>query len=192
MGGRQHQVGRGASSCVSCPPLCLPIQGCQGPVTGGDRCRGLGPGLGGRQHQVGLVLCLTSSSVPTHPASNPSPARQDARRPRSRNPSTWTVEDVVWFVKDADPQALGPHVELFRKHVGAGWGPGLGGGRAGAAGGGGGSRVLGAPLAEASHLVWLLGGELCPIYSSVLAFTSSACRHVVLKLFRRFRNKDGQ
>ncbi|KAM8937805.1 sex comb on midleg-like protein 4 isoform 3-T3 [Lycaon pictus] len=49
-------------------------------------------------------------------ASNPSPAGQDARRPRSRNPSTWTVEDVVRFVKDADPQALGPHVELFRKH----------------------------------------------------------------------------
>ncbi|KAK2493086.1 hypothetical protein MC885_009784 [Smutsia gigantea] len=49
-------------------------------------------------------------------ASSPSPDGQDARQPRSRNPSTWTVEDVVWFVKDADPQALGPHVELFRKH----------------------------------------------------------------------------
>ncbi|XP_036076517.1 sex comb on midleg-like protein 4 isoform X6 [Rousettus aegyptiacus] len=49
-------------------------------------------------------------------ASSPSPDGQDARRPRSRNPSTWTVEDVVRFVKDADPQALGPHVELFRKH----------------------------------------------------------------------------
>nr|KAF6463057.1 Scm polycomb group protein like 4 [Molossus molossus] len=50
-------------------------------------------------------------------ASSPSPDGQDGRRPRSRNPSTWTVEDVVWFVKDADPQALGPHVELFRKHA---------------------------------------------------------------------------
>ncbi|XP_004673803.1 PREDICTED: sex comb on midleg-like protein 4 [Condylura cristata] len=49
-------------------------------------------------------------------ASSPSPGGQDARRLRSRNPSTWTVEDVVWFVKEADPQALGPHVELFRKH----------------------------------------------------------------------------
>lgn len=65
--------------------------------------------------------CLMLFSVPTHPASSPSPDGQDARRPRSRNPCTWTVEDVVWFVKDADPQALGPHVELFRKHVGAGW-----------------------------------------------------------------------
>ncbi|KAB1275785.1 Sex comb on midleg-like protein 4 [Camelus dromedarius] len=58
----------------------------------------------------GLPLCAP------HPASSPSPEGQDARRPRSRNPSTWSVEDVVWFVKDADPQALGPHVELFRKH----------------------------------------------------------------------------
>ncbi|XP_060046656.1 sex comb on midleg-like protein 4 isoform X4 [Erinaceus europaeus] len=50
-------------------------------------------------------------------APSPSPDVLDVRRPRSRNPSTWTVEDVVWFVKDADPQALGPHVELFRKHA---------------------------------------------------------------------------
>ncbi|NWT61621.1 SCML4 protein, partial [Erythrocercus mccallii] len=48
-------------------------------------------------------------------ASSPSP-EQDAAQPSSKNPSTWTVDDVVWFVKDADPQALGPHVELFRKH----------------------------------------------------------------------------
>ncbi|XP_036024874.1 sex comb on midleg-like protein 4 [Onychomys torridus] len=49
-------------------------------------------------------------------ASSPSPEVPDMRRLSSRNPSTWTVEDVVRFVKDADPQALGPHVELFRKH----------------------------------------------------------------------------
>ncbi|XP_010140243.1 PREDICTED: sex comb on midleg-like protein 4, partial [Buceros rhinoceros silvestris] len=49
-------------------------------------------------------------------ASSPSPERQDAAGPSSKNPLTWTVDDVVWFVKDADPQALGPHVELFRKH----------------------------------------------------------------------------
>uniref|UniRef100_A0A8C6RUX6 Scm polycomb group protein like 4 n=3 Tax=Nannospalax galili TaxID=1026970 RepID=A0A8C6RUX6_NANGA len=49
-------------------------------------------------------------------ASSPCPEGQDTRRPSSRNPSTWTVEDVVEFMKDADPQALGPHVELFRKH----------------------------------------------------------------------------
>lgn len=49
-------------------------------------------------------------------APSPAPEVQDSRRPSSRNPSTWTVEDVVRFVNDADPQALGPHVELFRKH----------------------------------------------------------------------------
>nr|XP_021409440.1 sex comb on midleg-like protein 4 [Lonchura striata domestica] len=48
--------------------------------------------------------------------SSPSPEQEDAARPSSKNPLTWTVDDVVWFVKDADPQALGPHVELFRKH----------------------------------------------------------------------------
>lgn len=64
---------------------------------------------------------MVSLSLLAHPASSPSPDRQDARRPRSRNPSTWTVEDVVWFVKDADPQALGPHAELFRKHVCVWW-----------------------------------------------------------------------
>ncbi|XP_072264828.1 sex comb on midleg-like protein 4 isoform X3 [Pyxicephalus adspersus] len=49
-------------------------------------------------------------------ASSPSPENQDTTRPSSKDPSNWTVEDVVWFVKDADPQALGPHVDLFRKH----------------------------------------------------------------------------
>ncbi|NWX39106.1 SCML4 protein, partial [Steatornis caripensis] len=49
-------------------------------------------------------------------ASSPSPEQEDTARPSSKNPLTWTVEDVIWFVKDADPHALGPHVELFRKH----------------------------------------------------------------------------
>ncbi|XP_077145727.1 sex comb on midleg-like protein 4 isoform X4 [Ranitomeya variabilis] len=49
-------------------------------------------------------------------ASSPPPENQDAVRPSSKDPSNWTVEDVVWFVKDADPQSLGPHVDLFRKH----------------------------------------------------------------------------
>ncbi|KAM8953553.1 sex comb on midleg-like protein 4 isoform 3-T3 [Pelodytes ibericus] len=49
-------------------------------------------------------------------ASSPSPENQEAVRPVSKDPSNWSVEDVVWFVKDADPQALGPHVDLFRKH----------------------------------------------------------------------------
>ncbi|XP_064878738.1 polycomb protein SCMH1 isoform X3 [Oncorhynchus nerka] len=31
-------------------------------------------------------------------------------------PSSWSVDEVMQFVHDADPQTLGPHVELFRKH----------------------------------------------------------------------------
>lgn len=29
----------------------------------------------------------------------------------------WSIEEVMRFVKDADPQALAPHAELFRRHV---------------------------------------------------------------------------
>lgn len=35
----------------------------------------------------------------------------------SKNPSSWSIEEVMQFVRDADPTALAPHAELFRKHV---------------------------------------------------------------------------
>lgn len=35
----------------------------------------------------------------------------------NKNPSCWTIEEVMQFVKHADPTALAPHAELFRKHV---------------------------------------------------------------------------
>lgn len=41
---------------------------------------------------------------------------RDTSRLNSRDPSSWTVEDVMQFVREADPQ-LGPHADLFRKHV---------------------------------------------------------------------------
>ncbi|XP_060163019.1 polycomb protein SCMH1 isoform X5 [Globicephala melas] len=41
--------------------------------------------------------------------------RRDASRQSGRDPSSWTVEDVMQFVREADPQ-LGPHADLFRKH----------------------------------------------------------------------------
>lgn len=31
--------------------------------------------------------------------------------------SSWSVDDVIRFVQEADPQTLGPHIDLFRKHV---------------------------------------------------------------------------
>ncbi|XP_023582925.1 polycomb protein SCMH1 isoform X4 [Trichechus manatus latirostris] len=40
---------------------------------------------------------------------------RDGSRLSGRDPSSWTVEDVMQFVREADPQ-LGPHADLFRKH----------------------------------------------------------------------------
>ncbi|XP_063168476.1 polycomb protein SCMH1 isoform X3 [Candoia aspera] len=40
---------------------------------------------------------------------------RDTSRLGTRDPSAWTVEDVMQFVREADPQ-LGPHADLFRKH----------------------------------------------------------------------------
>ncbi|KAK7906834.1 hypothetical protein WMY93_015446 [Mugilogobius chulae] len=40
----------------------------------------------------------------------------ESKRPSDKPPSSWSVEEVVWFIQDADPQALGPHADTFRKH----------------------------------------------------------------------------
>ncbi|XP_057716066.1 sex comb on midleg-like protein 4 isoform X2 [Corythoichthys intestinalis] len=36
--------------------------------------------------------------------------------PPGKDPSTWSVDDVVRFIRDADANALGPHADVFRKH----------------------------------------------------------------------------
>ncbi|KAA0706538.1 Sex comb on midleg-like protein 2 [Triplophysa tibetana] len=41
---------------------------------------------------------------------------RDASRGPGRAPSSWSIEEVMQFVRDADPTALAPHAELFRKH----------------------------------------------------------------------------
>uniref|UniRef100_A0A3Q2QML3 Scm polycomb group protein like 2 n=1 Tax=Fundulus heteroclitus TaxID=8078 RepID=A0A3Q2QML3_FUNHE len=45
----------------------------------------------------------------------PEPNRESLQLP-GRNPSSWSIEEVMQFVRDADPTALAPHAELFRKH----------------------------------------------------------------------------
>lgn len=70
-----------------------------------------------------IVITLSISLVLSYcfsPAYSPSPEAGESKPPPSKDPSRWSVEEVVWFIKDADPQALGPHVELFRKHVSVG------------------------------------------------------------------------
>ncbi|XP_065771254.1 polycomb protein SCMH1 isoform X6 [Muntiacus reevesi] len=64
---------------------------------------------------------LPSCSLPLGTASavrrlcSRGPDRRDASRLSGRDPSSWTVEDVMQFVREADPQ-FGPHADLFRKH----------------------------------------------------------------------------
>ncbi|XP_048718133.1 sex comb on midleg-like protein 2 isoform X3 [Caretta caretta] len=41
--------------------------------------------------------------------------REPSRVP-NKDPSTWSIDEVMQFVKEADPQALAPHAELFRRH----------------------------------------------------------------------------
>ncbi|KAI9526950.1 hypothetical protein NQZ68_034620 [Dissostichus eleginoides] len=47
---------------------------------------------------------------------NASSEPQESKAPQNKDPSSWSVDDVVWFIRDADPQALGPHADVFRKH----------------------------------------------------------------------------
>lgn len=49
------------------------------------------------------------------------PDSGECKRPVGKDPSCWGVEEVVWFIKDADPQALGPHADAFRRHVSRGY-----------------------------------------------------------------------
>uniref|UniRef100_A0A672ZSU3 SAM domain-containing protein n=1 Tax=Sphaeramia orbicularis TaxID=375764 RepID=A0A672ZSU3_9TELE len=64
-------------------------------------------------------MCRQLSTSPnTFPESNRTGQRsiQAKTAAANKDPSTWSVEDVVWFIRDADPQALGPHADVFRKH----------------------------------------------------------------------------
>lgn len=61
---------------------------------------------------MGRYLAASSTTGPDHQA-----AEKDPTKTSSKSPSSWSIEEVMEFVRDADPQALGPHAELFRKHV---------------------------------------------------------------------------
>ncbi|XP_066538869.1 polycomb protein SCMH1-like isoform X2 [Hoplias malabaricus] len=86
---------------------------------------------GGSEHLEKTQLSSTKN-LSLHPLSqsNSSPSRlhrlgsagserflnsRESPRPSSQDPNLWTVEDVMQFIRDVDPQ-LGPHAELFRKH----------------------------------------------------------------------------
>ncbi|XP_043958098.1 polycomb protein SCMH1 isoform X1 [Gambusia affinis] len=54
------------------------------------------------------VEAASSTTGPDH-------MKQD-RETSGNNASSWSVDEVIRFVQEADPQTLGPHVDLFRKH----------------------------------------------------------------------------
>ncbi|NWI78777.1 SCMH1 protein, partial [Dryoscopus gambensis] len=76
----------------------------QGAVHAGSRtCASSGHASGQRD------LCLPS------PGSDRYLGSRDVSRLSSRDPSSWSVEEVMQFIRESDPQ-LGPHADLFRKH----------------------------------------------------------------------------
>ncbi|KAM9408556.1 polycomb protein SCMH1 [Pholidichthys leucotaenia] len=60
---------------------------------------------------VGTLRRVEAASSTT----GPDHVKQD-KESLGNNASSWSVDDVIRFVQEADPQTLGPHVELFRKH----------------------------------------------------------------------------
>ncbi|XP_039454862.1 sex comb on midleg-like protein 4 isoform X2 [Oreochromis aureus] len=72
------------------------------------------PEMGSIPQDAAIVPHSATPQVLT--AYSPMSDAGECKRPVGKDPSSWGVEDVVWFIKDADPQALGPHAEAFRKH----------------------------------------------------------------------------
>ncbi|NWX67569.1 SCMH1 protein, partial [Alca torda] len=58
---------------------------------------------------------ITAAVLQCPPGSDRYLGSRDVSRLSSRDPSSWTVEEVMQFIREADPQ-LGPHADLFRKH----------------------------------------------------------------------------
>ncbi|KAM3861007.1 sex comb on midleg-like protein 4 [Diretmus argenteus] len=76
---------------------------------------------GGSSCSTPMGMCRQASSPGgfqegNRSAYSPMPEVGECKRPTGKDPSSWGVEEVVWFIKDADPQALGPHADTFRKH----------------------------------------------------------------------------
>jgi len=61
------------------------------------------------------IFILKAASSTTGPDLNS--LKREPSRILNKDPSTWSIEEVMRFVKEADPQALAPHAELFRRHV---------------------------------------------------------------------------
>lgn len=63
-----------------------------------------------------VFFIFPSHSTAASSTTGPDHVKQD-KEGSVNDASSWSVDDVIRFVQEADPQTLGPHVELFRKHV---------------------------------------------------------------------------
>ncbi|NXD29477.1 SCMH1 protein, partial [Spelaeornis formosus] len=84
------------------------------------------PSSGGAVHTVSRTCASSSCAIGqwevtcdngtvASPGSDRYLGSRDVSRLSSRDPSSWTVEEVMQFIRESDPQ-LGPHADLFRKH----------------------------------------------------------------------------
>lgn len=68
-----------------------------------------------------LTSCVCAALLAASSTTGPEPlaSERDGAQLPGKNPSSWSIDEVMQFVRDADPTALAPHAELFRKHVSA-------------------------------------------------------------------------
>ncbi|XP_008935793.1 PREDICTED: sex comb on midleg-like protein 4, partial [Merops nubicus] len=62
-------------------------------------------------HNISILKAASSTTGP-----DLNSLKREPSRILNKDPSTWSIEEVMRFVKEADPQALAPHAELFRRH----------------------------------------------------------------------------
>uniref|UniRef100_A0A8C8E753 Scm polycomb group protein like 2 n=1 Tax=Otus sunia TaxID=257818 RepID=A0A8C8E753_9STRI len=62
-------------------------------------------------HNISILKAASSTTGP-----DLNSLKREPSRILNKDPSTWSIEEVMHFVKEADPQALAPHAELFRRH----------------------------------------------------------------------------
>lgn len=60
-------------------------------------------------------VCTHRREEAASSTTGPDHVKQD-KEGSGNDASSWSVDDVIRFVQEADPQTLGPHVELFKKH----------------------------------------------------------------------------
>ncbi|XP_053563368.1 sex comb on midleg-like protein 2 [Bombina bombina] len=64
-----------------------------------------------RNHMHRRIEAASSTTGPELHSSD-----RETSKGHNKDPSTWSIDDVIRFIKEADPQALAPHAELFRRH----------------------------------------------------------------------------